>query len=398
MTIGNDTLPSLPSKDDQGGESKYPFTNSRLLLSADFAELHRDTHAVVDRVRLFLIPTAIVVVKRPSEKSADFSLLRRHPLKDIQVTLLEREGTKSAVIVDSLSRRCAGEKVCVYQLENGGDAKEWVVQCRERLGGDELDIPPKVSPASPWNLFKERRAFSSPNSPVCSRRGSRDEENSPKVPVCATRRSGLHSSFSHEEDSHGSLEHGRFSSDRVLHRRHARRDKNNKRNLSTSDLALLEGAEHGIAATNEVISEKLKECIAVLSPPPSPPPELDGFVRSPFRHVQIRRGKRQFSPRLIRSNSVRPTSTTPSSLIDIYSRAHSTPSPRLSATLPRRRTKGKSDTTREGITITPSSSPMPKLTAKSPKLLKIFHRRSHSSNSIKVSALAMPCFARRLHR
>ena len=395
-----------PVSSGEGTGADLPL-KSKLLLSADFSELQKDTCKFVQLVKICLTATELVVLKRLSEKTARFSQVRKHPLKTVQFSPHELVSNAVVVEVPGTVLRY------VYQLENGSDLKEWlaeVTKCRDNLQAGSsrpessktksCEIPRLHKVNGLLSVYEERtqKAYSSPSSPIprfidYSATADRDLELSSEV---STRSTTPEIRSLSQNDTTGCCSDGALVEDSNRHsiapahrrngllarmtragsarsfRHRDARAKNQKIYQNSKGKQKLRASVSEFPSLEKDGStfEKFQQFVTSISPPPSPPP--NEFVHSPFRHIQIRgRGCMKYSPR-IRSN--KPDSPSKSNLPQKYA------APKViasnSSTLPRRNCK-VTDVTREDAVRTCPNSPQPK-PAKSPKLLKnlkSLHRR-----------------------
>lgn len=418
MTIDTDTLPPLIPKGNDGLFSSVSSgTKLKPVLCTDSKELRQPTYACKEEVKLVLTRSEVIVLKKSSENSSQLSPLRKHPLRTVRASELEECLAANAIVFE-----VPGTVLChVYQLEGSEHAgvKEWLTnvhRCKDALlsgskdeasGSVERDAPKPVNgclrpaptptaslssgsvdsscdreredevemetpPKQPafirrlsLNMSAMRRSLSTPSSPVISRDGLTRHGNADEG-----------SSFQPEPSDR----FNRSASDRVLGRRKGIRPRKQilqKKTPSSPDVSVMDNQLH-----RELSSSPEPEVFGRQAP--SPPPSRSD-LQSPFRHTQIRRGHKMFSPRINRGTSVQPRSSTPTP--EKYSRANSTPSVRYhSATLPRRnKSKEMTESCLQSSITSPDTSSSPRhLPAKSPKLLKMFHRRWNSSTGIKL--------------
>ena len=387
MTIDSETLPPLSPKEEESEEGN-PLAKSKLILFARFSELHRETNSHLHSVRVCLTANELLVLKRSSDKSGRFSLVRKHRLEDVDITLHDSLSNAMSVDVPLTLLRY------VYQLENGGNVKLWlsnVAKCREKLeaasarvmsksddGEEKLrefavsDFRPASSSRS-LSVDVTHKSFSTPCTPVLHRHTKSEDRNGLKTPIpkilwpsqrpdFLTALNGEEKSLQdvYEDSLLQSPDLRRVASDRAIRRREALRAKDyesymkEKRensslgnSASTSDLESLQ--KSGIMVPPEdILGLEMQESITRFTPPPSPSPTE--FLENPFRHTQIRRGRMKFSPRINRSVSSH-ASPTPTILIESYSQTRLSLDSTLqvnSATLPR--SKKSMDTDRRQST------------------------------------------------
>ncbi len=376
----------------------------------------------------------VIVLKKSSENPSKFSVVRKHLLKSIRASELEECLAPNAIVFE-----VPGTVLChVYQLQGveRANVKEWLTcvhRCKDELQpameeASECDIPkpvngcvrPSCSDSScmtpkrpPGRLpsLQLQRSFSTPNSPVSTRSLShlRSDAIIEDTPESSLERHGsVDGGISQHEDGalpianlEPSSSFNRASSDRALGRRKvikARRQILRQKTPSSSDISTLEGPLHRQESSSpEPEDSESPESSRVATPPNR------SDLQSPFRHTQIRRGHKMVSPRITRGGSVQPPrSSTPS---EKYSRANSTPSVVFhSSTLPRRKkSKDRADARLEQAT-SPDVPNSPKhFPVKSPKFLKLLHRRWNSSTGIKLHSTddgyqASPSLPKKLHQ
>lgn len=378
MTIDSETLPPLSSKEEELDEGN-PLAKSKLILFAKFSELHGETSSYLHSVRVCLTANELWVLKRSSDKSGRFSLVRKHRLGDVDITLHDSVSNAMSVEVPLTLLRY------VYQLENGGNIKLWlsnVAKCREKLEASRSEkIRSEDCHASDEEKLREfavndfrpasssrslsvditHKSFSTPCTPVLHRHTKSEGRNGLKIPIPkilwpsqrqdSTTPNGEEKSFQDQDQYEDLLLQSpdlrRVASDRAIRRREALRAKDyasymkeKRDNLSfgnsasTSDLQSLQ--KSGITVPPEdVLGREVQESITRFTPPPSPSPTE--FLENPFRHTQIRRGRMKFSPRINRSVSSH-ASPTPTVLIENYSQHRQSLDSAMqanSATLPR---------------------------------------------------------------
>ncbi len=434
MTIDSDTLPLLVGKGGNGSLFSVS-SETKLILCTDFTELSRHTYACKHEVRLVLTPNEVIVLKKTSESPLQYSLLRKHPLKSVRASELEE-----CLAADAMVFEVPDTVLCyVYQrAAEGAVMKEWLTavhRCKDELlsleeeGGPRASEVPKsingchqppvctnscereVAPKPPAFSRLFQRSFSTPGS-----RRRQTRRNGDMIPIPDAPDLSLASSYGSSQEEgltrHGSV-HGqhlddfepssilnRAASDRELGRRKGIRSRKHilrKKTPSSSDVSS-SGSQRrrdDSSSPEPDSSEGPERLFSRVPCPPSPPPPPSSDLQSPFRHTQIRRGHKMVSPRIIQGASVRPRSSTPSSdqsptSSNKYPRANSTPSVGYhSATLPRRnKSKERTDPILGSVTSPDSLHPAKQLIpAKSPKLLKIFHRRWNSSTGIKVHSV-----------
>ena len=409
MTIGSESLSPISSR--EGTDEDLPL-KSKVVLSADFSELHKDSCKFVQSVKVCLTATELVVLKRSSEKAVKFSQVRKHPLKTLQLS--PHEMVPSAVVVEIPGTVLR----YVYQLENGSDLKEWlaeVAKCRESVQSSRpesktksCEIPRLHKVNELLSVYGEetQRSYSSPSTPIprfidytstsngddlssgvstrsttpeirslsqndaagcCTDGVLVEDSNRHSIAPAATLPFTSQSTVEQAQRSRlppkmtraGSVRSFRHRN--VKEKNHDRRKGKQKLRASVSDFPSLE--------KDGSTFENLQQFVLSVSPPSSPPPS--GDFHSRFRHIQIRKGRTKFSPRIAKGRS---DSLPHSNLIQQCTDPKTNGS--HSSTLPRRNYPTK-DIRGEDVVRTAPSSPVPK-PAKSPKLLKnlkILHRR-----------------------
>ena len=351
MTIDSETLPPLSSKEEElDGEN--PWAKSRLILSAKFSELHKETNSHLRSVMVCLTADELWVLKRCSEKPARFSRVRKHRLKDVEIAPHYSLSNAMSVEVPHTLLRY------VYQLENGGSIKLWlsnVAKCRENLDSDSSKDLPKTNECHTSEEKKSQKrhvngllprsvsvdvAHKPPSSPVVHRHTKSEDRNKLRAPtpelLCPPQPRNLLADFVREgqslQDQSQEQEHSlqpldlrRVASDRVIRRRKVLRAKDypsylkEKReapslgnSASTTDLEILQ--KRGITVNPETLlrsreTDEFQQLTTSISPPSSPSPSE--FLDSRFHHTQIRRGRMKISPRISRSVSAETTTPTP---------------------------------------------------------------------------------------
>ncbi|XP_064400571.1 uncharacterized protein LOC135346767 isoform X2 [Halichondria panicea] len=408
MTIDCDkTLGSQLQYSSRELEEDRLFASSKVLLTAQFSEIRTESGSFIHRVQLVLTTDCeIIVLKQPTDKCNRRSFLRRHKLSQTEFTMHSfTTNSFTAIIPDTILR---------YSYQICGNTKctigEWLLKISHCKLGKKSKKSTNKEPC-PAVPVPERDSTSTAGQSTSYQHTEESlnthDYSSPSHPVqrplpLPSQGSPLIETYTHPQNEHSrivQMPSGLIKA-RSFQDRGSAKHRFSRKNSSSCDLDKRSSA----------VDEETTPLPPSTSRTPSPFAEDSNPFEGRLRHVQVRNKKRIYSPRGGINRSSSSQSSTNPILEDVrersyYSRsANSTPLPGLSTslviaspsaeasemggpsftrgssgTLPRTK-KGKKDR----LASESSHGSPSKIPSKSPKLLRLFHRRWQSSSSIKV--------------